>query len=141
MTASLQDVGVAITRLHGRHHREANSRLAPLGLSLAQWDALRLLHTYPDASLHDLATLTSQTDQSVGALVTRMIQRGLLERQAGTGRAVRHRLTARGERARQDGSDAIDGVMSPSIGRLSPSDLATLYQLLLAAGGGDIACR
>jgi DNA-binding MarR family transcriptional regulator len=73
--------------------------MAPLGLSLVQWDTLRHLHRQPDASLHDLAVLTFQTDQSFGSLATRMAGRGLIERVPGPGRAVRHRLTKGGRTA------------------------------------------
>jgi DNA-binding MarR family transcriptional regulator len=70
-----------------RHHRTVNERLAPLGISIVQWDALRHLHENPDASLHDLAQLTFQTDQSFGTLATRRIDRGLIERVPSPGRA------------------------------------------------------
>ena len=69
--ASLQEVGLAVKRLQWRHHRDRERRLADLGLSLVQWDVLRHLHAQPGASLHDLALLTFQTDQSMGALATR----------------------------------------------------------------------
>ncbi|GAA0364120.1 MarR family winged helix-turn-helix transcriptional regulator [Actinoallomurus spadix] len=134
MPPSLQDVGLAVKRLQWRHHREANRRLAPLGLSLAQWDVLRHLHAHPDASLHDLAVLTFQTDQSMGSLATRMIDRGLLQRRDGPGRAVRHRITDEGDRLRKAGSEVLDTVLTDSLGRLPEQDLATLHRLLIAAG-------
>src|SRR5664279_3181079 len=128
MTPSLQDVGRAVKRLQWRHHRTANTRLAAIGLSLAQWDVLRHLSARPQASLHDLAVLTFQTDQSMGALASRMIGRGLLERVGGPGRAVRHRLTSQGDTARRQGSDIVDGVLRDSLGRLSAEQLAELYR-------------
>ena len=73
MAPSLQDVGLAVKRLQWRHHRAANERLAELGVSLVQWDVLRHLGRQPDASLHALAELTFQTDQSMGALATRAL--------------------------------------------------------------------
>ncbi len=131
---SLQDVGLAVKRLQWRHHREANARLlAEVGLSLPQWDVLRHLRERPGASLHELATLTFQTDQSMGTLASRMIDRGLLERVAGPGRAVRHAITPAGERARRLGSDLMDEVLAGSLGSLSPADRVTLYRLLTAA--------
>lgn len=131
---SLQDVGLAVKRLQWRHHREANGRLlAEVGLSLPQWDVLRHLHERPGASLHELAQLTFQTDQSMGTLASRMIDRGLLERVAGPGRAVRHAITPAGERARRLGSDLMDEVLAGSLGSLSPADRVTLYRLLTAA--------
>ncbi|MGH2876564.1 MAG: MarR family winged helix-turn-helix transcriptional regulator [Solirubrobacteraceae bacterium] len=133
MTISLQDVGLAVKRLQWRHHRAANQRLAALGLSLAQWDVLRHLDAQPDASLHDLAVLTFQTDQSMGALAGRMAERGLLARLHAPGRAVRHELTPEGRRLRKAGSAIIDAVLQESVGQLSQRDLATLHKLLIAA--------
>jgi DNA-binding MarR family transcriptional regulator len=132
---SLQDVGLAVKRLQWRHHRTANERLAELDVSLVQWDVLRHLDQRPDASLHALAELTFQTDQSMGSLAARMVKRGLIERVPGPGRAIRHRLTARGEEARQAGAKILDGVLAESVGRLSPAELAELHRLLLRAAG------
>jgi DNA-binding MarR family transcriptional regulator len=133
MEISLQDVGLAVKRLQWRHHREANRRLAPLGISLAQWDVLRQLDAHPEASLHDLAQLTFQTDQSMGTLANRMIERGLLHRQAGPGRAVRHGLTHEGERLRLAGANEMDAVFTASLGSLSRAQLSELHRLLTAA--------
>jgi DNA-binding MarR family transcriptional regulator len=137
MTSSLQEVGLAVKRLQWRHHRTANARLGSVGLSLVQWDVLRHLADQPEASLHDLAVLTFQTDQSMGALATRMIKRGLLDRVQGPGRAVRHRLTERGEEARQAGSGVLDAVLQESLGGLSPEQLDQLHELLTLAAEGN----
>jgi DNA-binding MarR family transcriptional regulator len=134
---TLQDVGLGVKRLQWRHHREANQRLSrAVGLSLVQWDVLRHAVADPDASLHDLAVLTFQTDQSMGELAKRMINGGLLERAPGPGRAVRHRLTPKGEQARREGSGVLDGVLEDSLGRLSPEELGTLHRLLEKANAG-----
>src|ERR1700761_3282867 len=109
---TLQDVGLAVKRLQWRHHRAANTRLMAIGLSLPQWDVLRHLDANPDASLHRLAELTFQTDQSRGAIAGRMIERGLLERVEGPGRAVRHRLTPAGQDLRRKGSDLANEVLA-----------------------------
>jgi DNA-binding MarR family transcriptional regulator len=130
---SLQEVGLAVKRLQWRHHRESNRRLSSLGLSLVQWDVLRHLHAQPGASLHALAELTFQTDQSMGELARRMVDRGLLERVEGPGRAVRHELTAEGERARAGGAGVVDGVLRESLGRLTAAERTTLHELLVAA--------
>src|SRR3954469_1587039 len=112
MSPSLQQLGLAVKRLQWRHHREANRRLAPLGLSLVQWDTLRHLHDNPGASLHRLAALTFQTDQSMGELARRMTDRGLIERIEGPGRKVQHQLTPKGDELRQAGGDMVDGVLT-----------------------------
>ncbi len=118
-------------RLQARHHRAIDSELAPLDVSLVQWDALRHLGENPGASLHDLAQLTFQTDQSFGALAGRMIERGLIERVPGPGRAVRHRLTAKGDALRHTGDEIVERVLADSFGPLTPAQLKTFDTLLV----------
>jgi len=133
--ATPADVALAVKRLQHRHHRALSTALAPLGLSLVQWDTLRHLHRHPDASLHDLAQLTFQTDQSFGPLAVRMAEKQLIERVPGPGRAVRHRLTETGERLRVEGQAAADGVLEESFRELGGAELATLHALLTKALG------
>jgi DNA-binding MarR family transcriptional regulator len=135
MEPSLQQVGQAVKRLQWRHHREANKRLAAIGLSIAQWDVLRNLAAHPDASLHELAQRTFQTDQSMGTMANRMTDRGLIQRVEGPGRAVRHQLTPEGDHLRQAGAELLEAVLQDSLGGLSREDLSTLYRLLTAATG------
>ncbi|MFB9410611.1 MarR family winged helix-turn-helix transcriptional regulator [Dactylosporangium matsuzakiense] len=131
MTRAITEIGLAVKRLQIRHHRGANAALAPLGVSLVQWDALRHLHRNPEASLHDLAQLTFQTDQSFGTLAARMIDRGLIERRPGPGRAIRHRLTDRGEAVRAQGQQLMTEVLERSFAALSPQELAAFDALLV----------
>ena len=126
----LQDTGLSIKRLQMRHHRAMNAQLAALDITLVQWDALRHLHRHPDASLHDLALFTFQTDQSFGALAARLIARGLIERVPGPGRAIRHRLTTKGDKLRETGAKLVDGVLAQSFAPLTERELATLHRLL-----------
>ncbi|QIS12417.1 MarR family winged helix-turn-helix transcriptional regulator [Nocardia arthritidis] len=131
------EVGLSVKRLQYRHHRALNRALAPLGLSLVQWDTLRHLQRNPDASLHDLAVLTFQTDQSFGSLATRMADRGLIERIPGPGRAVRHRLTEQGEQLRAEGQAIMDSIAEQSFHGLSQSELDQLGALLDKALASD----
>jgi DNA-binding MarR family transcriptional regulator len=131
------DVALAVKRLQHRHHRALSRALAPLGLSLVQWDTLRHLHRQPDASLHDLAVLTFQTDQSFGSLATRMVDRGLIERVPGPGRAVKHRITDEGQRLRAAGQQAAEAIVDSSFGALSATQIDQLGDLLDAALGPD----
>jgi DNA-binding MarR family transcriptional regulator len=131
------DVSLAVKRLQYRHHRALSRALSPLGLSLVQWDTLRHLHRRPDASLHELAVLTFQTDQSFGSLAVRMADRGLIERVPGPGRAVKHRLTEEGERLRAAGQDAVEAVVEDSFSGLSPEQLDQLGELLDTILGPD----
>jgi DNA-binding MarR family transcriptional regulator len=124
---------LAVKRLQYRHHRALSRALAPLGLSLVQWETLRHLHRRPEASLHDLALLTFQTDQSFGSLATRMADRGLIERVPAPGRAVKHRLTEKGEQLRAEGQEAVDEVFKTSFDSLTPTQLQQLGDLLTTA--------
>ncbi|GAA2553905.1 MarR family transcriptional regulator [Winogradskya consettensis] len=133
MTTSLQQVGLAVKRLQWRHHREMNRRLTPLGLSLVQWDTLRHLDANPGASLHQLAELTFQTDQSMGELAKRMVDRGLIERVDGAGRKVQHQLTPTGYELRRAGGEVADSVLADTLGHLSAGERDTLHELLVKA--------
>lgn len=137
MARTLAEIGLAVKRLQVRHHRMANAALAPLGISLVQWDALRHLDHHPGASLHDLAQLTFQTDQSFGTLATRMAERGLIERAPGPGRAVRHHLTERGSQLCQEGRRVMEGVLAESFKSLSATELAAFDALLVKLLAGE----
>lgn len=130
MTRTIQQIGLSVKRLQVRHHKEVTAALAPLGISLVQWDALRHLDENPDASLHDLAQLTFQTDQSFGALAARMIKGGFIERRPGPGRAIRHRLTAKGAKLRRDGDAVVNRVLTESFSALGPHQLKTFDRLV-----------
>ncbi|NEN05747.1 MarR family transcriptional regulator [Diaminobutyricibacter tongyongensis] len=127
---AVQDVGLAIKRIQARHHRALDARLGELGLSLVQWDALRHLNRNPDASLRELAQLTFQSDQAFGTLAGRMVKRGLIERVDGPGRAIRHRITDKGERLLAEGSAVATEVLTASFAPLDDEEFATLAGLL-----------
>jgi DNA-binding MarR family transcriptional regulator len=130
MARSFQEVGLLVKRVQHRHHRALTAVLADLDISLVQWDTLRHLHRHPDASLHDLAQLTFQTDQSFGTLAGRMVERGLIERVPGPGRAVRHRLTDKGEAIRAQGDRRVTAAIERSFAALTPRQLDQLGTLL-----------
>ncbi|MEK8173175.1 MarR family winged helix-turn-helix transcriptional regulator [Streptomyces sp. M19] len=132
MPSELRDVALAVKRLQHRHHRTLDGRLtAEAGVSLVQWDALRHIDQHPGSSLHQLALLTFQTDQSFGALAGRMIKRGLIERTSGPGRALHHRLTPAGAELLTAGGEIVDEVLAASFAPLSAEDLTALHALLV----------
>ncbi|WP_305783101.1 MarR family winged helix-turn-helix transcriptional regulator [Symbioplanes lichenis] len=137
MTRSLLEVGRAVKQLQVRHHRAADAALAPLGLSLVQWDALRHIAANPGASLNDLARLTFQSGQAFGTLTTRMAGHGLIERVPGPGRSVRHELTERGERLREAGQARMEQVLRESFAPFGPAELAAFDKLLQQLVPGD----
>jgi DNA-binding MarR family transcriptional regulator len=130
MARTVDEVALSIKRVQHRHHRALTAALADLDISLVQWDTLRHLHQQPDASLHDLAQLTFQTDQSFGTLAARMVERGLIERVPAPGRAIRHRITEKGEAVRREGARRVSGVVRRSLAALGPEQLDHLGTLL-----------
>jgi DNA-binding MarR family transcriptional regulator len=127
---ALQDLGRAVKQLQYRHHRGMDRKLREVGTSLAQWDALRAIVTRPNSSAHALAEMTFQTDQSFGALANRLLKRGLIERVAGPGRAIRHRLTPRGEATLRKGHEVVGPVLESSFAALSSRQREELYRLI-----------
>jgi len=130
MGRTAPEVALLVKRLQHAHHRALSAALAELGISLVQWDTLRHLERHPDASLHELAQLTFQTDQSFGSLAARMVDRGLLLRMPGPGRVVRHRLTERGERLRDEGQALADRVFDETFAPLDQEQLDQFGDML-----------
>jgi DNA-binding MarR family transcriptional regulator len=137
MNRARHEIGLSVKRLQMRHHRAIDTALGPLGISLVQWDALRHLDQNPGASLHDLAQLTFQSDQALGTLASRMIERGLIERVPGPGRAVHHRLTDKGHKMRRAGDQIVDSVLAGSFASLTATQLATFDELLVKLLGSS----
>ena len=140
MASDLQRLGLAIKRVQDRHHRALDAALIGIGTTLAQWNALRAIARHPESSSHKLAGLTFQTDQSFGALANRMVDRGLIRRVAGEGRAILHHLTPEGERLLDAGKAVAEGVLASSFAPLAKAERAQL-QALLAKMLGDDAAR
>ena len=130
MPVALQDLGRAVKQLQYRHHRGMDRKLREVGTSLAQWDALRAMATRPNSSAHALAGMTFQTDQSFGALANRLLKRGMIERVPGPGRAIRHRLTPRGEAMLRKGHEVVGPVLESSFAALTSRQREDFYRLL-----------
>lgn len=130
MAMTIGEIGLAVKRLQVKHHRAATEALRPLGVTLVQWDALRHLHGHPNASLHDLAVLTFQTDQAFGTLAARLEARGLIRRTTGAGRAIRPELTPEGERVYAEGRAITEQVVRRSFEPLDDDELSVLGGLL-----------
>jgi DNA-binding MarR family transcriptional regulator len=130
---ALQDLGRAVKQLQYRHHRGMDSKLREVGTSLAQWDALRAIAARPNSSAHALAEMTFQTDQSFGALALRLLKRGMIERAPGPGRAIRHKLTPRGEATLRKGQEVARQVLESSFGPLTGRQRDDFYRLLSRA--------
>ena len=126
----MQELGRAIKQLQTQNHRRLDAGLQEIGLTLAQWDALRAIDTYPGVSAHILAEQTFQTDQSFGTLATRLIAKGLVDRRQGVGRALEHRLTSQGRALLTKGAEVSRQVLDKTFARLSVEERDELFRLV-----------
>ena len=137
MSSDLQRLGLAIKRVQDRHHRTLDAALIGIGATLAQWNALRAIARHPESSAHKLAGLTFQTDQSFGTLANRMVDRGLIRRVAGEGRAILHHLAPEGERLLEAGKAVAERVLATSFAPLTKAERLQLQALLAKLLGDD----
>jgi DNA-binding MarR family transcriptional regulator len=127
-------LGRAIKQVQWRHHRALDARMRGIGSTIVQWDVLRALETRPDASAHDLAQATFQSDQSLGVMMRGMEAKGLVERRAGRGRRLEHRITEAGARVLEQGHGFAAEVLSTSFAALDDEARAQLLGLLRRIG-------
>lgn len=130
MAVELQILGRAVKAVQHRQHRTLDSRLASIGSTLAQWDALRAIGRTPGASARQLAAATFQSEQAFGTLAGRLVAQGLVDRRPGHGRRIEHHLTAEGERVLNAGHDVADTVLGECFEGLTEPERQTLLALL-----------
>jgi DNA-binding MarR family transcriptional regulator len=134
-TRSADEVlGRAIKQVQWRHHRALDARMRGVGSTIVQWDVLRALERQPDASAHDLALATFQSDQSLGVMMRGMERKGLVERSSGAGRRIEHRVTAAGAQLLEQGHRFATEVLQASLGALEPVEREQLLSLLRRIG-------
>jgi DNA-binding MarR family transcriptional regulator len=130
MPVDLEGLGRKIKAAQYRQHRTLDAALAPLGTTIVQWDALRAIGARPAASGHELALATFQTDQAFGTLASRLEAQGLIERRAGEGRRIDHRLTPAGERMLEAGNAVASSIRIKLFATLADRERGTLSKLL-----------
>lgn len=130
MPVDIEKLGRAVKQAQYRHHRALETRLAEVGTTLVQWDALRAIARTPGASGRELAAETFQGEQSFGTLATRLEKQDLIERRPGRGRRVEHFITETGEQVLAAGHPIAAEVLGESFAPLSQSEQATLLALL-----------
>ena len=134
MATELTEIGRALKRAQYRHHLALDRALATIGTTIVQWDALRVINEAPGSSAHDLALATFQSDQAFGTLANRLVEKGLIERAAGSGRRIEHRLTPAGAVILGSGHEITGQVFSRSLAPLDSAERETLFLLLERVG-------
>ena len=130
MSSHPETLGRLIKRIQHANHRDLDKRLAPLGVSLVQWNALREIDRNPGRSQHHLAEQTFSTDQSFGTLLVRLLAAELIERQPGKGRSAAHKLTHAGRALLDSGQKIMLEVTENSFAPLTHVERAVLSSLL-----------
>lgn len=130
MTIALEDLGLLIKKVQHSFHCCIDQRLAPLNMSLVQWNALREINRNPEQPLRQLARLTFNSDQAFGALATRLVARGYVRRRSGVGRATIHELTSLGKSSLRKADDVVHEILTSSFAELSKQERDSLYLTL-----------
>jgi DNA-binding MarR family transcriptional regulator len=126
-----------VKQVQWRHHRAMDARMRRIGSTIVQWDVLRALEQQPDASAHELAVATFQSDQSLGVMMRNMAAKGLVERSRPKGRRIEHRITEAGSRILEQGHAIAAEVLQASFGALDPGERDQLLALLRRIGADD----
>jgi DNA-binding MarR family transcriptional regulator len=122
--------GALLRPVHQRMHRTIDLALAPLGTSMSQYVVLLAVEEVKGASAHELAVRTYQTDQSIGALLRRLVESGLVERDAGPGRIHRHRLSEAGRRLVERCEEPVRTALESEFAALEAAEVRQLRALL-----------
>ena len=130
MERSLEPLALLVKQVQHLQNRKMAASLEPLGVSLAQWNAMREIDRHPGASLRKLAEASFNSDQAFGTLVARLERLGMVVQRPGKGRALVTELTDAGERVLHAGYPAIMGVCAKLLGALGEAECGLLEGLL-----------
>lgn len=117
---------------------------AKLGISLAQLFVLQQLADKPVDSLNELAERTATHQSSVSVVVRRLVERGLVTREAANAdrRRVQIALTSAGKALLRDAPSTVQNDLIAAMSRMAPEQQHTLAELLetwVLAAGVDLA--
>lgn len=141
ITPAIQ-LGVHLKRAQHLLRQRMDEQLRPLGLNAGLWSVLHEMTHSPGASSSELARSAFQTPQTVGGLIKRLTQLGLVERRQARGRVVDNHLTEHGIQVYQQATNDIDALINSVLVDLTASDrdrLDSLLAGLVATLGVDTA--
>jgi DNA-binding MarR family transcriptional regulator len=90
-------VGLALKRAQHELRLAIDGELAAIQTNISQLNVLFSIRRQPGVSSADLARLAFLTPQTLGQQLIQMEKRGLVKREPGEGRKIRHTLTKAGE--------------------------------------------
>lgn len=119
---------IRAVELHCR--RGMDQELGQIGLSLVQWQALRLVSRNPGIRQRRLARLTDHSGQAFATLLARMIRYDFIARRAGRGWPATHELTRLGQILLPMGNEIVADAQAQLFGTLDVSERQALQRLL-----------
>jgi DNA-binding MarR family transcriptional regulator len=123
--------GYLVKRVQQSLRRRCDAALRPIGLTMAQYAALRALADHPGASASELARLCFVTRQSLQDLLAGLRTAGLVPpASSARGRTSPLILTAAGRKSLAASHDAVLGVEREMSSGLTPSAQRQLIDLL-----------
>jgi DNA-binding MarR family transcriptional regulator len=119
-------VGLALKRAQHELRLAINAELAALDTNISQLNVLFFIRRHPGVSSADLARLSFLTPQTLGQQLIQMQKRGLVKREPGEGRKIRHSLTKAGEKLLDAGSQKVREVDTRVLSDFDDDAVATL---------------
>jgi DNA-binding MarR family transcriptional regulator len=119
-------VGLALKRAQHELRLAINAELAALDTNISQLNVLFFIRRHPGVSSADLARLSFLTPQTLGQQLIQMQKRGLVKREPGQGRKIRHSLTKAAEKLLDAGSQKVREVDTRVLSDFDDAAVATL---------------
>ena len=133
------DLGLDLKRAQHLLGLRIEDALRPMGLNVGTWAVLREVARAPGASASELGRASFHTPQTVGALLQRLQEQGLVERGAGRGRIVENHPTPRGAKVLREATAAADDIISAALAGIDATHTAqagrVLIELIAALAG------
>jgi DNA-binding MarR family transcriptional regulator len=119
-------VGLALKRAQHELRLAINAELVALDTNISQLNVLFFIRRHPGVSSADLARLAFLTPQTLGQQVIQLQKRGLVTREPGEGRKIRHSLTKVGEKLLTAGMEKVREVDTRVLSDFDDETVATL---------------
>lgn len=127
---SAVDFGIQLRQAQHVLSLRIDDALRPVGLNLGLWRVMRELAHSPGASAAEVGRASLHTSQTVGGLLQRLEDQGLVERSEGRGRIVENHLTPQGVKLLRRATSAADKAISGTLAGLDAADIAQASRFL-----------
>ena len=124
------DFGLNLKRAQHLLALRIDDALRPMGLNLGSWAVLREVARTPGTSASELGRASFHTPQTVGGLLQRLQEQGLVERSNGRGRIVENHPSPRGAKVLRQATAAADDVIRGTLAHIDATHTAQASRFL-----------